>query len=278
MRPFSCVQIFSGYKKNLVITQTVLYNKEKHTFSTNFYEKDVDNMAKHTIRILNYNLTLTSDDDKSYIDNVAQRVERNIKTLSEHMPTRNMTEVSLFVAMDYCDRYMKAIGDGSAMRSQIKDYLRDTNSIRQQLEEAKKENELLKAELAKLRERPEPPVNPVVLNDDDDDEEEEEEEQNQSQAEEETSVSAIAEDFVNQNLDKIAPAEQSDKQKKQQPFAKDQFSRNNKKNNSKNKKKGNKDFQPIKGTFADDEFSESADTVSDIMSFFEDKSFNADDD
>ena len=107
-------------------------------------------MAKHTIRILNYNLTLTSDDDKTYIENIAERVERNIKTLSDNMPTRNMTEVSLFVAMDYCDRYMKAIGDGNSMRGQIKDYLKDSGQLRQQLDDAKKEIERLKAENEKL--------------------------------------------------------------------------------------------------------------------------------
>ena len=82
-------------------------------------------MAKYTIRICNYSFTISSDDDKNYMDNIATKVERRVKRLSDEMPSRNMPEVALFVAMDYCDQYMKSVGDGSNLRGQIKDYLQD---------------------------------------------------------------------------------------------------------------------------------------------------------
>ena len=211
-------------------------------------------MAKHTIRILNYNLTLTSDDDKSYIDSVAQRVERNIMTLSDNMPTRNMTEVALFVAMDYCDRYMKSIGDGTAMRGQIKDYLKDSSFTRSQLEEAKKENELLKAENEKLRERL------------------------SSVKEREQEPVYAAPLMPAPELVKTEADERTEKAEKpvKASFEKEAgFAR--KKTGSKGKKKGNKpEPAPVKGFFSEDDDSESADAAADIMSFFEEKSFEDD--
>lgn len=110
-------------------------------------------MAKNTIHICNYTFTISSDDDQQYMDNIASKVERRVKRLAEDMPSRNMTEVALFVAMDYCDQYMKANGDGSNLRGQIKDYLQESGYARKQLDEAKKENEALKAEIAALRKR-----------------------------------------------------------------------------------------------------------------------------
>lgn len=221
-------------------------NKESIQISTKFDKRDVNIVAKHTIRILNYNLTLTSDDDKSYIENVAERVERNIKSLSDNMPTRNMTEVALFVAMDYCDRYMKAMGDGSSMRGQIKDYLKDASFTRQQLEDAKKENELLKAENEKLRARiaegraakePEPIIAP---------------EMSPFPAVEKEAPKPAA--FAEKDKDSI-------------------FSRKK----AKSKKKESKSAAPVRGFFNEDAFSESADAAADIMSFFEEKSFEDDD-
>jgi len=89
--------------------------------------------------------------DKTYMDNIAAKVERRVKRLSDEMPSRNMTEVALFVAMDYCDQYMKSVGDGSNLRVQIKDYLQESSYARKELEEVQKENENLKAEIEKLK-------------------------------------------------------------------------------------------------------------------------------
>ena len=252
----------------------------------------MNNVAKHTIKILNFNLTLTSDDDKTYIDSVAQRVERNIRTLSDNMPTRSMTEVALFVAMDYCDRYMKAISDGTEMRGQIKDYLRDSAFLRTQLEESQKEAELLKAENEKLRERlaakggsgtaaadvkpaPKAPIDDddelpllISLNEGDD-------------ALDSVSIPSRILSTSEQDVNKTETApEKEPEQPKPAKAAKttEKESFFSRKKSGKGKKKENKNTQPVKGVFSEDEFSESADAADDIMSFFEEKAFEEDDD
>lgn len=186
-------------------------------------------MAKNTIRICNYTFTISSDDDVQYMENVAAKVERRVKRLSDEMPSRNVTEIALFVAMDYCDQLLKAHGDGSNLRGQIKEYLQESSYARKQLEETKKENELLKSELATLRNRlatNDTPVAPAL-----------------SKAKEEEKVSAP--------VAKTAPIAKASK-KKAEPA-------------------------PVKGFFSDDSFEESADATAEIMSFFEQKAFDDDD-
>lgn len=189
-------------------------------------------MAKYTIRICNYSFTISSDDDKNYMDNVAAKVERRVKRLSDEMPSRNMTEVALFVAMDYCDQYMKSVGDGSNLRGQIKDYLQESGYARKQLEEAKKENELLKAEIEALRSR----------------------------------LSS-----------KDVPAQKAVETPEQQnkPEDEEKAAAKSKKSGKKAEKKS--ESAPVQGFFSEDAFAESADATAEIMSFFEQKAFEDDD-
>ncbi len=190
-------------------------------------------MAKYIVRILNYSFTVSSDDDKSYMDNVAAKVERRVKRLSDEMPSRNLTEVALFVAMDYCDQYMKSVGDGSNLRGQIKDYLQESGYARKQLEETKKENELLKAEIEALRNRL-------------------------------SSKNAPAETPEPEE----APKKKTSPKAKKAPVIEDR---------TPEKKENQSESAPVQGFFSEDAFAESADATAEIMSFFEQKAFEDDD-
>lgn len=190
-------------------------------------------MAKNTIHICNYTFTISSDDDQQYMDNIAAKVERRVKRIADDMPSRNMTEVALFVAMDYCDQCMKANGDGSNLRGQIKDYLQESGYARKQLDEAKKENEALKAELAALRKR-------LSAND--------------APA---SAVPTISETPKAKPETKTKAKEKPAVQVKSEPKKSD---------------------APIQGLFSDDAFAESADATAEIMSFFEQKAFEDDED
>lgn len=192
-------------------------------------------MAKYIVRILNYSFTVSSDDDKNYMDSVAAKVERRVKRLSDEMPSRNLTEVALFVAMDYCDQYMKSVGDGSNLRGQIKDYLQESGYARKQLEETKKENELLKAEIEALRNRlssknvPSEPPAPTP---------------------------------------EEAPKKKAPSKSKKTPIIEDR---------TPEKKEKPSESAPVQGFFSEDAFAESADATAEIMSFFEQKAFEDDD-
>lgn len=193
-------------------------------------------MPKYTIRICNYSFTISSDDDKSYMDNIAAKVERRVKRLSDEMPSRNMTEVALFVAMDYCDQYMKSVGDGSNLRGQIKDYLQESGYARKELEDTKKENEQLKAEIEALRSR-----------------------LSSTPSKAPTQLTAPAESVTKKN-----------------PVIESRASKAAEKKAIKNSN-SNTNVPPVQGLFSEDAFAESADATAEIMSFFEQKAFDDDD-
>ncbi len=200
-------------------------------------------MAKYTIRICNYSFTISSDDDKNYMDNIAAKVERRVKRLSDEMPSRNMTEVALFVAMDYCDQYMKSVGDGSNLRGQIKDYLQESGYARKELEETKKENEQLKAEVETLRSR--------------------------LAAKNDSLPSASPEPEVQPEIKAQKPAVKTPVIENRTP----KFTENKSHRNT----AANTDVPPVQGLFSEDAFAESADATAEIMSFFEQKAFDDDD-
>lgn len=199
-------------------------------------------MAKNVVRILNHTITISSEESQEYMDKVASKIERKVKRLSDELHTRNMTEVALFVAMDYCDQLTKAMDDNANLRGQIKDYLQESAFSRKQYEDTKKENEQLRAEINTLRSRlsqrsaarsavPVPQEKPEPI----------------------TPVSSKSEDEI---VDK-------------QPLPK---------LTKKSAKTQDEQQAPIQGTFSDDIFGETADDAAEIMSFFEQKAFADDDD
>ena len=201
-------------------------------------------MAKNVVRILNHTITITSEESQEYMDKVASKIERKVKRLSDELHTRNMTEVALFVAMDYCDQFTKAMDDNTNLRGQIKDYLQESAFSHKQYEDTKKENEQLKAEISALRarlsERPAPRSAAPVK-----------EEKPEPAAEELPVIEKQKTAAVREKLPKL------DKK----PIKKPEPQR-----------------APIQGTFSDDIFGETADAAAEIMSFFEQKAFMDDDD
>ena len=204
-------------------------------------------MAKNVVRILNHSFTISSDDDQQYMEKIAAKVERKVKRLSDEMHTRNMTEVSLFVAMDYCDQYTKALNDASTLRGQIKEYLQESSFARKQLDDVKKENAELRSEIEALRKR---------LSD--------RGTQSDSAKKAERANKPDRTEKSVKTEKTVKTAEPLPVLEKPAPFIE--------------VKTSPEKHAPIQGVFSDDAFSESADATAEIMSFFEQKAFMDDDD
>ena len=202
--------------------------------------KDVLILAKNVVRILNHTFTITAEDDKDYMEKVASKIERKVKRLSDELHTRNMTEVSLFVAMDYCDQYTKAMEDNANLRGQIKDYLQESAFTRKQYDDAKKENEQLRAEINALRARLSERASAAKT----------------AAAEEKPDAPSAL-----RKAEKPAPDNKKIR-KQEKPTVKPETAVK----------------APIEGKFTEDVFGETADAAAEIMSFFEQKSFLDDDD
>lgn len=109
--------------------------------------------SKVKVSICGYDFSVVTDEDRQYILNIANKVERKVNKMLENNGRLSTASAALFAAMDYCDQVQKATGDGNNLRGQIKDYLEESSLARKQLDEAKKEIESLKREVAALRRR-----------------------------------------------------------------------------------------------------------------------------
>ena len=97
--------------------------------------------------------TLVSDDTPEYIAGIAADVDAKITTLLRDYPRISTTQAAVLAALDFCDERRKSAGSSDNLRAQIKDYLEDSNRLRQEVDEARREIDRLKHELTALRMR-----------------------------------------------------------------------------------------------------------------------------
>ena len=222
-------------------------------------------MAKSTIRISNHTFTITSDDDQQYLDSITTKVENRVKRLADEMPNRNLVDVALFVAMDYCDQYTKAKGDGRDMRTQIKDYLQESSFLRKKLDEVTRENEKLKTEIETLRNRmsagnvPKQAVEEIP--------------ERIGKAKSSKPASLIKQDrAILQKEPVVTTDEETEDETMFDPFIPQTTDAAEYEEKTETVSKEEKDSAPVSGDFENDPFGESADAAAEIMSFFEQNS------
>lgn len=110
-------------------------------------------MSKNKIKlnICGIEFVISSDDTESYIRSIGEEVQQAIEELTSRNERISVTMAAMLTALNYCDEEHKASRGADNLRSQIKDYLEDSNRARTEAEESKKEIERLKKELQSLR-------------------------------------------------------------------------------------------------------------------------------
>ncbi len=206
--------------------------------------------TKVKISICGYEFSVITDEDKKYMMNIANRVERKVNSMLESNGRLSTASAALFAAMDYCDQVQKATGDGDNLRGQIKDYLEESSEARRQLEESRREVDRLKREVAALRRRidAEEAYRPYEAYPDAD------------EASDET-----AEAVTPQRVTVEKKSDRNEERKKK------------KSSKVRGKDKQKKEDAPMPGFFNEDAFAESADATAEILSFFEKKAFEEED-
>ncbi len=225
-------------------------------------------LAKSKIKISNRTITVIADDDQQYLDSITAKVENRVKRLADEMPNRSLVDVALFVAMDYCDQYTKAKGDGSDMRTQIKDYLQESSFLRKKLEEVTRENEMLKAELDALRDRisarnvPERAVAQIP------------EKISKTKSTKPASLTKPAKAV----LEKAPVITEDEETEDEVMFEASEPEKAVTIEKAQTPQKAEANAAPVSGDFENDPFGESADAAAEIMSFFEQNSLFDDED
>lgn len=94
---------------------------------------------------------ITSDDDDSYIRSIGDEVDRRMNEMLAENQRVSTTMSAVLCALSYADDCHKANAAADNLRSQIKEYLEESQRSRLEADEAKREVERLRRELQGLR-------------------------------------------------------------------------------------------------------------------------------
>ena len=111
------------------------------------------NKNRVQVKIGGATYTIVTDDDPEYVENLAEQVNNEIKSICNSNPSLSMTQAAVLVALDQADACRKASAGADNLRVQIKDYLEESARARMEVEVARREVERLNREIADLRNR-----------------------------------------------------------------------------------------------------------------------------
>ena len=94
---------------------------------------------------------IASEDDEEYILSVGNEVNDRMSNLLNENQRVSTTMAAVLCALSYADENRKANNAADNLRSQIKEYLEDSQRSRLEADEAKREAERLRRELQILR-------------------------------------------------------------------------------------------------------------------------------
>ena len=102
------------------------------------------------VSVLNSEYTVVAQEDEQYIQKVAEHVD---KTMREFLSSSGMStsSASILTCINICDQYFKASESCDRLREQIKQYLDDAKSERNQADEARKEIMRLRSQIQELK-------------------------------------------------------------------------------------------------------------------------------
>ena len=110
-------------------------------------------LTKVRLQIAGSNYVISTTDSESYVHELAERLDKDMKDILESAPSASVTQAAVLAALDYLDELQKSTGSVDNMRRQIKDYLEDAASAKMAAEETRRENASLKRRVDELERR-----------------------------------------------------------------------------------------------------------------------------
>lgn len=109
-------------------------------------------VTKVKLSVCDSNYIVSTTDSEEYVTELAQRLDEDMRELMEQNTSASVTASAVITALGYLDELKKNSSSADNMRAQIKDYLEDAAKSKLAEEEARREVEKLKAEIARLKE------------------------------------------------------------------------------------------------------------------------------
>jgi len=99
------------------------------------------------VKICGMEFHLTCEEDPEYVIELAEALDKKLNELTSSNKV-TLIQAAIFTALDYADAARKAEESADNLRDLLKGYLEDANKARAAADEARKELERLKKELA----------------------------------------------------------------------------------------------------------------------------------
>lgn len=104
---------------------------------------------KISVFVAGQKLTLISTDSERYVRDIASKVDTAINSMFTSS-TMSREKCAVMAALDFCDDEAKARAALNEVKEQIKDYIKDSQALRDEIDKLKAENEKLKSEKEEL--------------------------------------------------------------------------------------------------------------------------------
>lgn len=103
---------------------------------------------KVRLEICGSSYVVSTNDSEEYLLNLAERLDTDMKRVMQEAPNASVTSAAVISALGYLDEAAKSSFGADNMRAQIQDYLEDAAKAKMAAEEARREAERLRRELA----------------------------------------------------------------------------------------------------------------------------------
>ncbi len=100
------------------------------------------------LEICGSSYVLSTNDPEEYLQSLAAQLDKDMNEVMRESPNASVTSAAVITALAYMDQAAKNADGADNMRAQIQDYLEDAARARTTAEEAKREIERLRRELA----------------------------------------------------------------------------------------------------------------------------------
>ena len=102
------------------------------------------------VEILGSVYTITTGEDDSYVQSLAQEVNRAAETLQQNDPRLSVNDTLALVALVSADNYRKSEEAADNLRGQLTEYLEDASRARMELSDLRRQLEQAKREIERL--------------------------------------------------------------------------------------------------------------------------------
>ncbi len=106
---------------------------------------------KVRIQVAGASYTISTPEEKEYVEGLAQRLDKQLAALLENSPALSINDALILCSLQFLDNEQKANRSADRMRQQFSGYMDEIKQIQDNADSVKKENEQLRREILQLR-------------------------------------------------------------------------------------------------------------------------------